>query len=141
MKIAVCGSMSASKEMVKAEKELKQLGYDVVLPEFAYEYAESVTPDTIFAESAKEKVEHDLIRAHFNKIKAADAVLVINVERKGIKGYIGGNSFLEMGFAFVLNKQIYLLHEIPGLGYRDEIVAMQPVLLSNDLKNIKSIKI
>jgi len=65
-------------------------------------------------------------------------VLVANVERKGVKGYIGGNSFLEMGFAFVLNKPIYLLHEIPDINYKDEIEAMIPIILNGDFLKIIS---
>lgn len=64
-------------------------------------------------------------------------MLIANVERKGIKGYIGGNSFLEMGFAFVLKKPIYLLHEIPDIEYRDEIEAMMPIIINGDFSKIK----
>lgn len=34
MKIVICGSMTASKEMVEAEKKLIKAGHVVVLPEF-----------------------------------------------------------------------------------------------------------
>ena len=129
--------MTASQEMVAAEKELEKLGHEVVLPEFTHEYAAMDTLDAMHTESAKNKVEYDLIRGYFEKIKDSDAILVANVERKGIKGYIGGNSFLEMGFAFVLNKPIYLLHEIPDVGYRDEIEAMSPVILGGDFSLVR----
>jgi len=129
--------MTASQEMVAAEKELEKLGHEVVLPEFTHEYAATDTHDTMHTESARNKVEYDLIRGYFEKIKDSDAILVANVERKGIKGYIGGNSFLEMGFAFVLNKPIYLLHEIPDVGYRDEIEAMSPVILGGDFSLVR----
>jgi hypothetical protein len=65
-------------------------------------------------------------------------VLVLNYEKKGVPGYIGGNTFLEMGFAYVLDKPIYLLHPIPQMGYTDEIEAMQPVVLDGDLKGLES---
>ncbi len=138
MKIVICGSMTASKEMTEAEKKLKELGHEIVLPDFTHEYAAMDTIDKMHAESARNKVEHDLIRGYFEKIKNGEAILVINVEKKGIKGYIGGNSFLEMGFAFVLNKPIYLLHEIPNVGYRDEIEAMSPIILNGDFSKIVS---
>ena len=103
MKIILCGSMSASKEMVATEKELIALGHTVVLPEFTYDYAKMDTMDEMHIESAKNKVKYDLIRGYFDKIKESDAVLVVNVDRKNIEGYIGGNSFLEMGFSHILN--------------------------------------
>ncbi|HOF79695.1 MAG TPA: hypothetical protein PLP46_02000 [bacterium] len=136
MKIIICGSMSASKEMVEAEKQLLTLGHEVVLPEFTHDYAAMATIDKAHTESARNKVQYDLIRIHFDKIKAGDAILVVNVERKDIPGYIGGNSFLEMGFAFVLNKPIYLLYQIPQCNYRDEIEAMRPIVLAGDIGKI-----
>lgn len=54
-----------------------------------------------------------------------------------VVGYIGGNSFLEMGFAHVLNKEIFLLNKIPESLFKDELVAMQPVILGGDLSKIK----
>ena len=137
MKIVICGSMTASKEMVQAKKELEKFGHEIILPEFTEEYAGMETLDKMHSESAKNKVEYDLIRGYFEKIKNGDAVLVANIERKRIAGYIGGNSFLEIGFAFVLNKPIYLLHNIPDLGYRDEIEAMKPIILNGDFSKIK----
>ena len=129
--------MTASKEMVNAEKRLKTLGHKVVLPKFTHEYASMATTDQMHTESARNKIEHDLIRDHFEKIKNSDAILVANVKKKGVKGYIGGNSFLEMGFAFALNKPIYLLEEIPDVGYRDEIEAMTPLILNGNFSKIK----
>ena len=139
MKIVICGSMTASREMIEAEIKLKELGHEVIVPDFTRDYATMDTIDKIHTESARNKVEYDLIRGYFEKIKNSDVILVANVEKKGIKGYIGGNSFLEMGFAFVLNKPIYLLHEIPDLGYRDEIEAMSPIILNGDFSKIKRV--
>ena len=129
--------MSASKEMVETEKKLKELGHEIVLPDFTYDYAVMDSIDKVRTESVRNKVEYDLIRSYYQKIKKADVILVVNVERKGIQGYIGGNSFLEMGFVFVLSKPIYLLHQIPDVGYRDEIEAMKPIVLNGNLQKIK----
>jgi len=137
MKIVICGSMSASKEMVETEKKLKELGHRIILPDFTYDYAALDEIDKIKTESARNKVEYDLIRGYYKKIQDSDAILVVNVGKKGIEGYIGGNSFLEMGFAFVLSKPIYLLHQIPDISYRDEIEAMQPIVLNGNLRKIK----
>lgn len=136
MKIVVCGSMTASKEMVAAEKKLIKMGHKVVLPEFTHNYAIMDTLNKMHTESARNKVKYDLIRGYFLIIKNGDAILVINIDRKGIKGYIGGNSFLEMGFAYVLNKPIYLLHGVPDMGYRDELEAMNPIILNDDYSKI-----
>lgn len=128
--------MTASKEMLDVEKKLKELRHEVVLPDFVHDYAVMDTTEKMHTESAHNKVKYDLIRDYFQKIKDSDAIIVVNMERKGISGYVGGNSFLEMGFAHVLNKPVYLLHEIPNMGYRDEIEAMNPSILNGDLSKI-----
>jgi nucleoside 2-deoxyribosyltransferase len=120
--------------MVDIEKSLNELGHEVVLPSFTHEYAKMETIDKIDTESARNKIEQDLIRGYYNKIKDGDAIVIANVERKEVEGYVGGNSFLEMGFAYVLNKPIYLLNKIPSMGYTDEIKAMEPIVLAENLK-------
>jgi hypothetical protein len=136
MKIIICGSMTASKEMLKLEDQLKTLGFEVELPSFTHEYAQMSSINDIHGESVKNKLTHDLIRGYFEKIKESDAVLVANIERKGIAGYVGGNSFLEMSFAHVLNKPLYLLNPIPEMSYVDEMKAMRPVILNGNLSLI-----
>lgn len=137
MKIVICGSMTASKEMLEIEKKLQTLGHEVVLPPFTHDYAALDEMDKMHSESAQNKIKHNLVGVYYEEIKNNDAVLVVNIERKGIKGYIGGNSFLEMGFARVLNKPIYLWDGIPEMSYRDEIEAMQPIIINGDLSLIK----
>ena len=129
--------MTVAKKMIEIENGLKALGHEVVLPRFTKEYAQMGSTDEMHSESVKNKVEHDLIRDYFEEIKNGDAVLVINEERKNIKNYIGGNSFLEMAFAHVLNKKIFLLNPVPEMIYSDELIAMQPEILNSDLSLIK----
>ena len=71
------------------------------------------------------------------KIKNSDAVLVVNLEKKEIKNYIGGNTFLEMGFALAYGKKIYLLNPVPDVSYKDEITGMLPIIINNNLRSIK----
>ena len=109
------------------------MGHEVVLPEHTREYALMDTLDKVVTESARNKINEDLIRGYYRKIEENDAILIANFTKNGIEGYIGGNAFLEMGFAYVLEKGIYLLNPIPDIGYRDEIVAMQPTVINGDL--------
>jgi hypothetical protein len=61
----------------------------------------------------------------------------LNHDKNGISNYIGGNSFLEMGFAYVQNKKIFLLNGIPDIALiRQEIEAMTPIVLDGDLSKI-----
>lgn len=87
----------------------------------------------------KQKYEQDAIREHWKLIQKSDVVLILNYEKHGIPGYVGGNSFLEMGFAYILNKPIYLLYQIPKMPYYEtEIIAMKPRVINGDLEEILS---
>jgi len=139
MKIVICGSMKFSKEMLKIKEKLNSLGLnDVVVPRDADKYASNQLAEENSYESIKNKIEEDLIRSHYEEIKNADAVLIVNYDKNGIANYIGGNSFLEAAFAHVLKKKLYLLFEIPNMAYSDELKAMQPIILNNDLSKIIS---
>jgi predicted RNA-binding protein with PUA domain len=137
MKIVICGSMSSAKKMVEIEKELKLLGHKVVLPKHTKEYAEGSLIQEDGRQSVKNKIEYDLIREYFREIKKSDAILVANFTKNKIKNYIGGNAFLEIGFAHVLNKKIFLLNKIPKMIYSDEIEATQLVVINNDFSKIR----
>ncbi len=81
--------------------------------------------------------QHDQpIRDHFNKVAWSDAILVANHDKKGIMGYVGPNTLMEMGLAFYLNKPIYLLNPIPDVPWREEILGMKPVVLEGDLQRL-----
>jgi len=136
MKIVICGSMKVSKKMIEIGDKLKQLKHRVILPRHTEEYAEMNTSDHVHNESVKNKINEDLIRDYYNKIADNDAVLIVNEDLNNVSSYIGGNSFLEMGFAHVLNKNIYLLNNIPESLFKDEIIAMQPIILNGDILKI-----
>ncbi len=144
-KIVICGSMRFSQGMVDAKKELEKMGFDVVLPrntELYLEGSEFLKQREASAwepmEGAKRKIENNLIKGYYDEIATADAILVVNQEKNGVKNYIGGNSFLEMGFAHILGKKIYCLNPLPdelNLIYQ-ELVALQPIILDGDLSKM-----
>ena len=68
----------------------------------------------------------------------ADAVLVLNLDKNGIKNYVGGNTLMEIGFAHVLNQKIFMYNPIPETTYcKSEIEAVRPVVINGDLSKIK----
>lgn len=135
MNIVICGSMMFSEEMIKTEEKLIRLGHQVTIPRFTKEYAK-LDKDKVHSESVRHKLEHELIKDYYFKIKDSDAILVINEPKNEIENYIGGNSLIEMGFAYITDKKIYLLNGIPQMNYTDEIVAMQPICLKGDLEDM-----
>jgi hypothetical protein len=67
----------------------------------------------------------------------ADAVLVLNYDKHGVRNYIGANTFLEMGFAHVLGQKIFLFDSPPENSYLEtKIIAMKPIIIFRDLKKI-----
>lgn len=136
MKIAICGSVAFSKEIVETKDKLVELGHQVIIPENVEDYAGGHRAPETWQELADKKIEGNLIQEYFNEIGSSDCVLILNYTKNNIENYIGGNSFLEIGFAHVQNKPIYLLNPIPEMSYTDEILAMKPIVINNDLKKI-----
>ena len=128
--------MVFSEEMLEIKAKLEKLGHQPFVSSFTQAYLGKT-------ESEKEKLtifhknEKDAIRNYWAIIQTCDAILVLNYTRRGIENYIGGNSFLEIGFAHVLNKKIYLLNPIPNIEfYKSEIEAMNPVVLYGALEKL-----
>ena len=136
MKIIICGSISAADEILKVKKELENKGHSVEIPEGVKRPGIRAKTEAAVSEKAEIKTKYDLIRGYYEKMKKYDAVLIVNPEKKGIKGYIGGNTLIEMAFAHVLNKKLYCLYPLPDMSYTSEMLAMQPVILNGDLNKI-----
>jgi len=135
MKIAICASLKCHDQIIIAKHKLEDLGHTVILPwttELIYKNKMTFKDIPAF----KKKNKSHAVVLHFDKIKQADAVLVVNPTRKRIKNYIGGNTLMEMGFAYYSKKPIYLLNPIPKMIYTEEIQAMKPVILNNKLNKI-----
>ena len=133
MIITICASMTLVERIRAVQATLRELGHEVYVP---VEIEEFDYLDASTAERAALKREHDLIREHWRKIKRSDAILVLNEDAKGVPHYIGGNSFLEMGFAHIRELPIYLLWPIPQMPYASEMAAMDAVVIEGDLRRI-----
>jgi hypothetical protein len=70
-------------------------------------------------------------------ITPQDAVLVLNLKKKGIKNYIGGATFLEVYMAWRMNKKIFFYNPLPNCSFTDELVGMTPIILNGDLTKLK----
>lgn len=138
MKIVVCGSMSHYGKMVILKDSLEELGHEVVLPDPACKNHVRRIQCGDYVDTFRLKIKYDYIRKHHKNIDSGDCVLVVNYDKNGVENYIGGNTFLEIGFAYVLCKQIFLLNPIPNNEFFfHEIKAMKPIVLNGDLRLIK----
>lgn len=126
--VAVCGSMSHKEQWIKVVEELREQGLSVSTPDLSESEDWSSLSD--------EEIIHKkgwLIRRHFANIATAKSVLICNYDKNDTKNYLGSNSFLEMGAAFIYGKPVYLLNGIPMQANREEILALDPVVLAGDL--------
>ncbi len=136
MKIGVAGSMQHTEKMLEIVKQLQAMGHEAWTSKFADGY---IGKDDAQKEEIKldHKYNYDAIREFWKPMQGSDALIVANYDKHGIKNYIGGNAFLEMGFAHVLNQKIYLMNPIPDMPYYGtEIIAMKPVVLNGDLNKV-----
>jgi len=127
--------MEFADKMIAVGSVLESQGHQVLYPKYTFSF---VQRNLNKQEKAGLKKAKDLIRAHYKNIVESDAIVILNYDKAGHKGWIGANSFLEMGFAYVLGKKIYLLNPIPDFAYfEEEIEAIGPVVLGGNLSKIQ----
>jgi nucleoside 2-deoxyribosyltransferase len=137
MTITICGSITHLPEMEQLEQDLLKLGFSSVLRPVGFGGGEREKKNALSVEEdGQREIEHDFINKHWQKILKSDCILVANYEKKGIQGYVGGNTFLEMGFAFVLGKPIFMINSIPEVSYTSEMIGMQPTVIDGKLRKI-----
>jgi len=128
--------MQYTEKMIDLRDELIELGHDAFVTTLASPFI-GKTDEEKETIKLHQKNNLDAIKEFWNLMQDADAVLAANYEKHGVKNYIGGNTFLELGFAHVLNQKIYLLNPIPEITYyQSEIEAMKPLIINGDLTKI-----
>jgi nucleoside 2-deoxyribosyltransferase len=141
MKIMILGSMTFAEEMLAAEQQLQELGFEGISPFDAKEHAQDTTLIDDFERNLRYCIEENVMRKGFQQVADADAVLVLNHEKNGVPGYIGTSALMEMGIAHWLGKRIFLLHEPPApeqCRWAHEVQIMQPTILHGVLHNLSS---
>jgi len=140
MIITICGSGAFEKEMVEYKQKLQNLKHEAIIHPDYEAFVKGEKKDLwnqIQNDHATAKKENNYIKWYYNAIVNSDAILVLNFDKNDIANYIGGNTLMEIGFAHVHGKKIYLLQGIPKVSYSDEILAMYDKILNNDLKKIQ----
>ncbi|QHN42335.1 DUF84 family protein [Candidatus Mycosynbacter amalyticus] len=126
MKLTLCGSMSSRELMQATKSDLEQRGYQVDNPDFAEDSLH------VALEQDVDK-KRGFIDQHFAKIDTSDAILVVNGEKNGVANYIGGNTLMEMTYAYAHGLEVFVLGDVPDVSFRDEIRGLQPILLRGEL--------
>ncbi|OGE44817.1 hypothetical protein A3B39_00170 [Candidatus Daviesbacteria bacterium RIFCSPLOWO2_01_FULL_37_10] len=137
--ITVCCSAAFYKQALDIEKQLKKLGFKVKIPYIAYIMKKNNNFDVSFYKTwHKDKKQYPkktkLMDIHFKKVLQADAILVLNFEKDGIQGYIGGNGLLEMFLAYIHKKPVFIYNPIPDdLNIAEEVYGLNPIFINQDL--------
>ncbi|HLC57209.1 MAG TPA: hypothetical protein VJH95_01415 [Candidatus Nanoarchaeia archaeon] len=141
MRITICGSVKFAGKLVEVYHKVKRLGHEPMMHKDMFGIADGTAKELIEGISlnhAETKRKHNFIKWWHNCIKSGDAILVCNFDKNGIQNYIGGNTLMEIGFAHVNNKKVFLLNPIPKeVSYSDEIEAMTDIVLNGDLSRIR----
>ena len=148
MKITICSSVDFTPKIIEVKNSLEKMGHVVNIPYFTTKIlnGEMRFEDYLAAKengdfNPRQEQPVDMIERYWEFIKTSDAILVLNLEKKGIKNYIGGSTLMEMGFAYGFGKKIYLYNPIPErserIHYVDEIMDMDPIVLNGDLSVFK----
>ena len=141
MKITICGSVKFADKIVKIYCRLKDIGHEPQIHKDMFGTADGTAGELINAknngEHYKIKIKYNFIKTWYDLITKGDAILVCNFDKNGIRNYIGSNTLMEIGFAHVNNKKVFLLNPIPEeVSYVDEIKAMAELVLNGDLTKI-----
>jgi hypothetical protein len=135
MKIFICCSKHFYSQIPPVKEALEKAGHEITLPNSYDNPGREDEMRNIGAQDhAKWKAE--MLREQERKVKANDAVVVLNFDKNGLSNYIGGATFLEVFKAFEYGKKIFLYNPIPDNLLRDELLGMEPTILNGDLSLI-----
>ena len=129
--------MSFARDILKIKEQLENDNHIVSIPPDTYDSLEKpdLNMDLDFC------IQNDLLMRCFQRVQQNDAILVLNYEKNGVEGYIGGASLMEIAIAYYLRKKIFILNELPSeldLRYVCEIKQAKPIILDGNLKNLRA---
>jgi nucleoside 2-deoxyribosyltransferase len=144
MRIAICSSALFAKQSREIKEKLEKIGFEVFLYPQKVEVNGKMIDVGEYHKMRKSnltqellKIKGKLIDEHIEKIKNSDAILVLNLDKGEDRGYVGGNTFLEMGIAYCLGKKVFVWKRpSEDLPYFEEIMALNPILIEENLEKI-----
>ena len=132
--------MTFSKQMVETKEKLEKLGHIVLLPPDVEDHLNNSDLIDDLETDLRHCLETDILRKSFNQIEDVDAILVLNLPKNNVTGYVGTSTLMEMGLAYHFGKKLFLLNKTPKSSearWAHEIDVMQPVILDGDFSKIK----
>ncbi len=140
MKLMIICSTSFYNRLQPIIDKLESLGHKLILPN----HYDGVNNKHHYEELTEEeylKFFKDAYKESREKIENVDGVFAMNFskEKNGevLENYVGASTFLEMYEAFMGNKKIFLLNEIPNNMLYDEIKGFNPIIIKDNFDLIK----
>ncbi len=121
MNIVLAGSMIFFEKMQLIKQQLEANGAIVTMPSVG----NNPSPRAIRG------FNHDAVE----RLKNGDVLLAVNEEKRGVKGYVGSNTLIEIGMAFALGKQVHLLNDYDkSQACADELDALVDGIVGKDIE-------
>jgi hypothetical protein len=136
MKIFIACSKHFYNEISGIKQELESNGHEITLPN---SYENHLKEEELKKQGPESHIKWkaNMLRRDKTNIQPNDAVLVLNLKKNNQQNYIGGATFLEIYKAWEMNKKIFLCNPIPENIFKDELTAMQPIIIDQDLSLIR----
>jgi len=140
--VTLCASASFYKRLWEVKGELNHRGFKVKIPNTALIMRKNndfnVRKHKTWLTNALDyQLKRKLMNEHFKKVISSDCILVINLKKHNLKGYIGGNVLMEMTLAHHFKKKIFILNRIDeNLPIKEEVLGLFPVFLDGDIAKI-----
>ena len=132
MNIFICASKHLYQHIPEIKQYLEEKGHVITLPNSFDNPTKELQMKELGAEEHR-IWKASMLRLQKDKVAANDAILVINEEKNGQPNYIGGATFLEIYMAFELDKKIFLYNPLTESIFRDELLAMNPIIINKNL--------
>jgi hypothetical protein len=128
-RILLHASLDHKELMVHAAEVLQAAGAEILLPDLT-RYQHIRDKEGNYEEF--DRIKHRLSKQNAALVESSELLYVLNETHRGIKNYVGGNSFFEMSIAFFLNRPIWLMNPIPdNLPYTEEIRSFYPKIVGS----------
>ena len=131
MKLLIHASLDFKQKMIEVKESIESVcNIEVLLPDLnRYQYIRDEEGD----DKTFTAIKHRLTNENIKNIENSSILLILNYTHRGIRNYIGGNSFLEMVVAYYLKMPVILVNPIPeGMPYTEEIKSMYPIIADGE---------
>ncbi len=136
MKVFIACSKYFYSEIKRVAEILEEAGHEVSYPN---SYDDPFAEERFKAMDAKEHIKWKgmMMAKDKENIEPVEAVLVLNLKKKGIPNYIGGATFLEVYKAWEMRKKIFFYNELPNCSFTDELIGINPLVINGELELVR----